>query len=182
MAERVSIGRVPTVGRRPWNDALSVEVQDFFWRLKKAIGFSVPPGFDGVTPSDIGFGSGDPGTEAAGWAAADHEHGFTLPLIKRLSLESVSNGTYPMLQLPYAATLTGIRAIRADLGPVGTVDVDLYLNGSPISGTTLSVSTSWQSLNSLSVPLAVDDYIDVVCSSVTGTVTYLVVQIELTRP
>lgn len=71
------LGTVPKLTRRAWEDVAS-QLEDFLHRLWDSEANGIPPGFNDTIPTTvdagIGTGLGDPGTEGAGWAAANHDH------------------------------------------------------------------------------------------------------------
>jgi len=61
------------VGRHPTDYAQ--ELQDFLEEEHNARVGGIPGGFNGSSPTTVhAGGTGSPGTELAGWAAADHDH------------------------------------------------------------------------------------------------------------
>lgn len=62
------------MARRAWED-VGPELERFLRKLYDSEVDGIPAGFNSVTPSTIQAGvSSDPGTEAAGWMAADAVH------------------------------------------------------------------------------------------------------------
>ena len=71
------LGSVPELTKRAWED-VAPGLQDFLRKLWDSEADGIPAGFNEQVPTTVeagvGTGIGDPGTEGAGWAAADHDH------------------------------------------------------------------------------------------------------------
>lgn len=64
----------PRLTRRAWED-VARDLEEFLSKLMWAWSDGIPPGFNSGVPTAIEAGdTGEVGTEAAGWAPADHEH------------------------------------------------------------------------------------------------------------
>lgn len=68
--------QLPRLTGRPWED-VAQGLEEFLRRLYDSETEGIPPGWgEDTIPLQVKAGAlGDPGTEASGWAAADHEHG-----------------------------------------------------------------------------------------------------------
>lgn len=72
-SRRLTITTIRIVGRHP--DDYAEELQRFLEKLAKQVHGGIPAGFNEETPTRVEADvSADPGTETAGWAAADHQH------------------------------------------------------------------------------------------------------------
>jgi hypothetical protein len=88
--------------------------------------------------------------------------------------------TYPFFVASSTCTVTKVRAIQIGTG-------SLTVNGrknsaSDIIASELTPATTWASSAVLAVGLVAGDDVAVRLTSVTGTVTYVVVQFDLTEP
>lgn len=74
-AGRRRLGGVIRFAGRSWED-VSPELEHLFKRLWESEANGIPSGFNGTIPETIDATDvvGDPGSENAGWAAADHTH------------------------------------------------------------------------------------------------------------
>lgn len=64
------IDNVPNL-LRPWNDVRR-ELLEFLRKLRDSSNDGIPPGYSGTTPTTVVIGgTANPGTENAGWMAAD---------------------------------------------------------------------------------------------------------------
>src|SRR5574341_447739 len=65
---------VPVMARRAWED-VGPELERFLRKLYDSETNGIPAGFNNVNPTNVQAGTtGTPGTEASGWAAANHQH------------------------------------------------------------------------------------------------------------
>lgn len=93
-SERVFTGDPPDlIGRSPEDYAR--ELEDFLRRQADVVRDGIPAGFRGTTPTDVAVNAlADPGTENAGWAAADHVHFLDLGLTTAGDLVTRSDTAY----------------------------------------------------------------------------------------
>lgn len=99
------VGDIPRIIGRSWED-VTIQVQEFFDKLAFNVTGAIPGGFNDVDPETLDPNeSATPGTEAAGWAAADHKHALDLLLSLKGHLLSHDGSTY--IAVPLGAAPDG---------------------------------------------------------------------------
>jgi hypothetical protein len=110
-----------------------------------------------------------PGTIAAGTVALSKQFVVAAP--------PAGSTNFPFWQTEQAVTITKVRAYMIGSGSCG---VNVTDNGTDVLGANLSPSSSWGSSAGLALAVAAGRDIDVEVRGVTGTVSYVAVQIDYT--
>lgn len=98
--------------------------------------------------------------------------------IQRLAMINPPAGTstWPLLKVPGTYTLSRVRSIMIG---TGSGSADVTVNGTEQLTPDQTLNTSWQDSGALAVGLVSGDELSVVLKNISGTVSYVVVQVEL---